>query len=158
MVWWRTGAYRVSGHVGDPHAAASYFDMLICLALGMALRARGRERAWWIAAAVVNGIGVWMSESRTAFAAIVIVLAAATGWYTTARLKPATRTLVLSVLLMAALAVAVSRAQRDHFFGLSYRQQFNATSLRMVETRPLFGIGVGRYYQTSPLFLSPEVA
>jgi hypothetical protein len=43
-------------------------------------------------------------------------------------------------------------------FGVDYRQQFYATSARMIEARPLFGVGVGQYYRTSAVFLSPQLA
>jgi hypothetical protein len=41
---------------------------------------------------------------------------------------------------------------------VAYRSQFTETSLRMIAAHPLFGIGIGRYYVDSPLFLSPELA
>src|SRR5204862_3787306 len=39
--------YRVSGHIGDVNAAGSYFAMILCLALGMAVRTRGGVRVLW---------------------------------------------------------------------------------------------------------------
>ena len=42
--------------------------------------------------------------------------------------------------------------------GGGFREQFFQTSLRMIGARPLFGVGVGQYYRTSPLFLSPQLA
>jgi hypothetical protein len=39
-----------------------------------------------------------------------------------------------------------------------FRAQFNETSLRMVAARPLAGVGVGQYYRTSALFLTPQMA
>jgi hypothetical protein len=51
------------------------------------------------------------------------------------------------------------RLQRDPTFrGGGFRTQFNETSLRMVASRPLGGIGIGQYYRTSALFLSPQMA
>ena len=42
--------------------------------------------------------------------------------------------------------------------GTGLRVQFAETSFRMIRARPWFGIGVGQYYPTSPLFFSPTLA
>jgi hypothetical protein len=56
-------------------------------------------------------------------------------------------------------AVRARLLERDPTYrGAGFRTQFNQTSLRMIAARPVFGIGVGQYYRTSPLFLSPELA
>lgn len=149
--------YRVSGHVRDVNAAGSYFAMVLCLTLGMAGRARRRERVAWCAAAALNGIGLWFSESRTAFAAAGTVIAVAGVWYVVARLRPAVRAAVIASILFVALGVGAYRVYQVSF-GLDYRVQFYATSLRMIQARPLVGVGVGQYYPTSALFLSPQLA
>jgi hypothetical protein len=67
------------------------------------------------------------------------------------------RAMAMGVALVAALAVIAFRVYQFSF-GVDYRQQFYATSLRMIEARPLFGVGVGQYYRASALFLSPQLA
>jgi hypothetical protein len=42
--------------------------------------------------------------------------------------------------------------------GGGFREQFVQTSARMIAARPLFGVGEGQYYPSSPLFLSPQLA
>src|SRR5207244_2791403 len=49
-------------------------------------------------------------------------------------------------------------AQDPEYRGSSYRVQFVEASARIIRAHPLFGIGVGRYYPESPLFLGPELA
>ena len=154
--------YRVSGHVADVNAAGSYFAMILCLALGMALRERGRARALWSAAAVANIVGLWFAESRSAMAAAAIVLAVAAAWALSARWKPPVRAIALFCLIVVAVGLGTVRARQlgndPTYRGTGFRQQFNATSLRMIQARPVFGFGVGQYYALSPLFLTPELA
>ena len=153
--------YRVA-HIGDPNAAGSFFAMLVCLALGMALRASGRARIGWIALAAMNAIGLWFSESRSAVAAAAIAASLAAAWTLSRRWTTRARVVALAAVVVLGVVVSIGRAallERDPTFrGSGFRQQFNATSLRMIAARPLSGVGVGQYYQTSTLFLSPQMA
>ena len=153
--------YRVA-HVGDPNAAGSYFAMLVCLALGMAGRASGRARAGWMALVVTNAVGLWFSESRTAIAAAAIAAALAAAWVRSGHWTRRARIAALGMVLVVGIGASFGRAkllERDPTFrGGGFRQQFNATSFRMIAARPLSGVGIGQYYQTSSLFLSPRMA
>jgi O-antigen ligase len=153
--------YRVA-HVQDPNAAGSFFAMLVCLALGMMLRASGRARIGWIALAAMNTIGLWFSESRSAFAATAIAAALAATWTLSRRWTTAARAAAMALVVVIGIVLSIGRAallERDPTFrGGGFRQQFNATSVRMIAARPLSGVGVGQYYATSSLFLSPQIA
>jgi O-antigen ligase len=154
--------YRVSAHVADVNAAGSYYAMTLCLVVGMAARAAGIRRALWLVAALATALGLWLSVSRSAAAAAAIVIALAVAWKTTASWRPSTRAIALGSVLAAALVLGGARVhlleQDPTYPGARFRTQFNATSLRMIAARPLFGVGVGQYYRTSPLFLSPQLA
>ena len=154
--------YRVTAHVGDINAAGSYFAMVLCLALGMSVRERGTGRALWLAAAAACASGLWLSASRTALASAGIVLALVAAWLVTSRWKPALRASALIVMLAVLVALGALRArslQRDpDFRGSNFRVQFIETSARLIKAHPLFGIGVGRYYPDSNLFLTPQLA
>jgi O-antigen ligase len=154
--------YRVSGHVADVNAAGSYYAMMLCLFLGMAAWAAGGRRALWLVAAFATAVGLWLSVSRSAAASAAIVIALALAWKTTAAWRPSTRAIALVSVLAAALAIGGARVylleQDPTYPGARFRTQFNATSFRMIAARPLFGVGVGQYYRTSPLFLSPQLA
>jgi O-antigen ligase len=151
------GGYRVSSHVLDVNAAGSYFAMAMCMAAGMTLHARGLRRGVWAFASIVTGIGLWFSESRTAFASVGIVLLVAAMWYLVARQSARIRAAAIGAIFIVGLALAAVRVHQVNF-GADYREQFLQTSLRMIAARPLFGFGVGQYYQTSALFLSPQLA
>ena len=154
--------YRVSAHVADVNAAGSYFGMIVCLALGMAMRDRGYRRAIWFSMAGASGIGLWLSESRSALAVAGAVMVIAATWATTSRFSSRARAATLAAVMIALLGAGAVRARLLET-DPTYRsggvgEQFNATSLRMIGARPLFGVGVGQYYRMSSLFLSPQLA
>jgi O-antigen ligase len=154
--------YRVSAHVGDVNAAGSYFAMIGCVALGMAIRERGRRRALWVCLAAASGAGLWFSESRSALGAAGAVVIVGVLWASTTRFRPRARAGVLAVVVLALLGGAAVRARLleadPDYRGVGFRQQFVQTSVRMIAARPLFGVGEGQYYLSSPFFLSPELA
>jgi O-antigen ligase len=150
-----------AAHLPDVNAAGSYFGMALCLSLGMAARARGRGRVFWAVGAAAAFAGLRITESRSALAAVVIFLTLGVVWAATVRWPLRLRAAAFGALLCAALALGYAQTRttrRSPIFGAEFRQQFNATSVRMIRDRPLFGVGVGQYYATSPLFLSPELA
>ena len=148
--------------MADVNAAGSYFVMILCLALGMAVRATGWHRAPWLVAVLAAGVGLWFSESRTALAAAGIVITTAVASTALVRWRPAVRLVVLGSLVAVALglgSVRVHFLEKDPTYrGAGFRTQFNETSARMIAARPLLGVGVGQYFRTSPLFLSPRLA
>ena len=154
--------YRFAAHVLDLNAAGSHFTMVLCLALGMAMRDIGRRRAVWIASAAACAFGLWMSGSRSAEAAAGLVIPAAFLWVMTSA-WPARRRLaiiggVLSVLVVFGL-VRAWQIERDPTYTASgFRQQFVMSSFRVIGTHPYLGIGPGRYYRDSPNFLTPQLA
>ena len=154
--------YRVVAHVLDVNAAGSYFAMIVCVAIGMAGRDRGYRRALWSALAAASVIGLWLSQSRSAMAALAIVFATALTWALSYRYPVRTRAATLLAVVVLALAAGAIRArllERDPTYrGAGFREQFFATSLRMIAARPVFGVGEGQYYGSSSLFLSPQLA
>lgn len=154
--------YRVSGHVADVNAAGSYFAMIACLALGMALRDRGRRRAMWLCLAGASGVGLWFSESRSALGAAGAVIVVAALWAATTRFSTRARAAMLAGVVLALLGGAALRTRLMEtdptYRGAGFRGQFFQTSVRMIAARPLFGVGVGQYNLMSALFLSPQLA
>lgn len=154
--------YRVSGHVGDVNAAGSYFAMIVCLALGMAVRERGVRRAVWCGLAAASGGGLWLTGSRSALGAAGAVLIVAVIWTMTTRFRGRTRAALLTAVVIGLIAGAAVRGRMletdPQYRGIGFREQFVQTSVRMIASRPLFGVGVGQYYPMSPRFLSPQLA
>jgi O-antigen ligase len=154
--------YRYAAHVGDINAAGSHFVLVLCLALGMCVRAKGDRRVLWFAAAGACAFGLWMTVSRSAEAATAIVLALALGWVATHEWTQARRAKLISGIVAALLvvvAVAIWRIETNPANVASgFRQQFVMSSFRIIGTHPYFGIGAGQYYRDAPLFLTPQLA
>lgn len=151
---------RFNVHYGDVNAAGSVFAMLLCVSGGLAARRSGR--LWAIAAAFI-GLGLWMSGSRTAMFACPVALASLA--VVAARHHMGTRgrlvTTLASVVLLA-VAVAVIYAptrgnQKASSIAAQVRVEMARTTLRMVAEDPLFGIGLGQFYQRTGEFSSPEL-
>lgn len=154
--------YRFSAHVLDPNAAGSQFVLVLCLALGMALRDRGRRRGFWIVTAAACIAGLWMSRSRTAEAAaglaipVAFLWALTTGWTRAKRLSLIGAVVGVLVVFGAVRAVQI---ERDPTYTASgFRQQFVMSSFRVIGTHPYLGIGPGRYFRDSPNFLTAQLA
>lgn len=154
--------YRVAANVPDVNAAGSYFVLILCLSMGMTLRARGRARGGWIAAAVACVIGLWWSESRTALAAAGGTIALAALWAVSLPWRPRVRIAACAALIVLVAAISLIRfgqLERDPtYLGSGLRSQFVTTSFRMIAAHPLVGFGAGRYYPESTRFLSPRLA
>jgi hypothetical protein len=116
----------------------------------------------WIAGVIATSIGLWFSESRSAFGALAVAVSLAAGWAATTRWPARARAGALLALLCVVLTLGYARVRvldtDPTYKGGGLRGQFNASSLRMIAARPAFGVGVGQYYPTSAFFLSPELA
>jgi O-antigen ligase len=156
------GDVRFAAHVTDLNAAGTHFAIVLCLSLGMSMREHGTRRRWWIAATAACAAGLWMSRSRSAEAAVGLVIPAAALWAKTVS-WPRTRRIrliggVLGVLLLLG-GIAVWQIERTSAYSeLGFRQQFVMSSFRIIGTHPYFGIGAGQYYNDAPLFLTPQLA
>jgi len=151
------------GFIFDVNAAASYFTMVLALAIGMAGRARThRSRTAWIACAAAASAGLWFSQSRSANAAVVITAAGMTAWFVSRRRSFRVRAAAVALVVVVGVGGSFLRArllERDpEFRGAGFRQQFYATSVRMIAARPWSGVGAGQYARSSALFLSPQLA
>lgn len=151
-------APRVVAHISDVNAAGSYFALVACVAIGMAARATGARRWWWTGGAATALFGLWLSRSRSAEIAIVLASAPALWWLATTRLQRRVRWAGMVALAgsIGVAAVAASRTISDQ--STTYRTLFTETAYRVVHAYPWFGIGVGRFYDLSPLFMSPRLA
>lgn len=175
---------RVNVHYADPNAAGSYFVMMLAVAIGLVLPPKGGSytdvnrnalvasgfsrtdpaRVLFSLAAGLIAMGLWISGSRTAIMAgllaMLVPLAARAGARRSAWLRP--RLLVIAALLVAA---AVSTAyllphrgtQRSANDALQVRWELSKSSVRMLATAPLFGVGVGNYFNLSGQFASKEL-
>jgi O-antigen ligase len=154
--------YRFAAHVLDVNAAGSHFAMVLCLALGLAVRARGGRRAAWAAAALLCAVGLWMTRSRSAEAAAGLVIPTAFLWATTRAWPRPKRAALIAGVLAVLLGYGLVRGwQIEHdptYTAVGFRQQFVMSSFRVIGTHPYLGIGPGRYFRDSSNFLTPQLA
>src|SRR6266852_4866595 len=113
----------------------------------MAIRDRGSARVLWVTASGLAAAGLWLSESRTAFAAAGSVFPLTLMWVGTRNWRSGARFALVAVLMCGLAGFGWSRVvrlERDPtYLGSGFRTQFAATSLRMIAARPLYGVGAG---------------
>jgi hypothetical protein len=153
---------RIVAHVADINAAASYFALILFVAAGVAVREAGRRRLWWAVVVDCAAAGLWLSGSRSAMASVGVTTVCAALWWTSRRWHVATRYLVLTVCVIV-LAFAALLPGMDTYFdatghGARFRIEFTESSYRMIRSYPWLGLGIGQYYQASPMFLNGPLA
>ena len=154
---------RWTAFVGDVNAAGSYFVLTAGIALGAAL-AGTRWSVVWLTASVCIFIALFLTGSIAAILSALILIGAAVAWSLAAYIRAMTRgqiaaTASLAAVTLTALTIAYSDVALSPRVTepLNIRFLFLETSFDMIASRPLFGVGVGAYYQWSALFSPPEL-
>jgi O-antigen ligase len=158
---------RYAFHVPDVNAAGSHFLFSGLLLLG-AVERRFAQHIARLAGLVLMFAALWISGSRAAMAAAVLLVA---GWYAwpwlAARWRgPMVRTrtvaaaaaIILVVLVLSPAVIGNAAAMSGSASrSMSVREEFLVTSARMLAQAPVFGVGVGTYYQRSSEFMPPGI-
>lgn len=142
---------RITTTFPDPNAAGALFLLAIPTAAAAVMRP-GRARLFWAGCLVLLLAGVWLSGSRTVLVTVPAVLTAILVMPTldlTAR-----RRWWLLAGLVAAVALIWSTYPRWAAHGrastaLEIRVELLKTTGRMLQDSPLFGVGLGKYYERS---------
>lgn len=153
------GLARFSAHIPDVNAAASYYLLMLGIACGMLATTNGIRRRTWIAVGIVIGMGLVLTGSRAAVIAGVVTSILAACVMVVSGRSQRQRAIAAVVLVAGVLAVvvAITAMRTSLLSGSESRLQFNQASLRMIAARPVFGVGIGRYYPLSRLVLPPEL-
>jgi hypothetical protein len=152
---------RFSLAVADVNAAGSLYALAVVVALGYAWLQRPR-RVMWLLVLLIVAPAVWLSGSRSAYVAIVagaaVLAAVRHHWQATRRHLLLGAVLFLAAMLGASLLVdPKSEAEGSAGQSVDLRSQFLLTSARMFMSAPAFGVGVGRYFERSAEFMTPEL-
>ena len=154
---------RWTVHIGDVNAAGSYFVLTAGIALGATL-VWTRWSIVWLAASAASFVALWLTSSRAAILSVLILIAATAVWLAAAyvRAMTARRIGLLAVVVTATVTVLVFRYSSlvlspEALDALNIRRLFFVTTLGMVASRPLFGVGVGGYFLWSAQFSPPEL-
>jgi hypothetical protein len=150
---------RINEHYDDVNAAGSYFMLMLWIALGLARE----QKPWGIAAAVVAA-GLWLTSSRAAF--VAGLLAAGVPWLLAGRRRLSRSVLIRTAAIVGALVVLAAAAavvmparglQKSPSTAIEVRMGLAEAALKMVAARPVFGIGIGEFYQRSGEFSSEKL-
>jgi hypothetical protein len=148
------GLPRYSAAQPDVNAAASYTLLLLGVGVGLAAGLRSTRLVWLLASVALMG-GLALTGSRAAFVAGSLVVSVGAGVWI---LRSASSKKVALVLIAAAVAVAILLVRAPAgLSSLGMRYGFMQASMRMIATRPVLGIGEGRYYALSTLALPPSL-
>jgi hypothetical protein len=152
---------RFSAHIGDVNAAGSFLAMGLVIAAANAVR--GQANRWIFAAAAVAILpALWLTASRAALLAVVVVCAGAAIillmklWRRPA-MAVAVGTAGLLVVALTAFAVFPQFFDSRASQAGNIRWMFLQTTARMLQAYPVFGLGVGQYQGWSGRFSSPEL-
>jgi hypothetical protein len=68
----------------------------------------------------------------------------------------------LALIAVVAIIIGFGSLMQDRqnapkYRAAGFRSQFTETTLRLLRAHPAFGIGIGRYYPDSPMFLTPRL-
>ena len=152
---------RYSLHLADLNAAGSLYVLAGLAATAFVVFDRAR-RTQWIGLLAVMIPAFWLTGSRSSAVAAVgglLVLAAAR-----LRWKP-TRSHVLAAVVLVVAVTATGALVADWRTdvrgsagrAVSLRSQFIETTARMFATSPIYGVGIGRYFDRSAEFMSDEL-
>ncbi len=165
---------RISAAFPDPNAAGSYLAMGLLAAIGVGVgtqfgppdagRGVGGRRLGllWLIAIPVIASGLWLTGSRAAFVAaaaasllLVPLARRAQTWLT----RSAALAVVLA--LLATLPFAAERLSPPEATGralpraFSMRVEMARTAGRMIASHPVFGVGVGAFFERSAEYVTP---
>jgi hypothetical protein len=152
---------RISPQIPDYIAAGSYFSLCWLAALGLAL-ASARHRLIWVVLSLPLIAGLYLTGSRSVIAAAlggVVVLV----FISRLRQRAAAFRGVIVVAIITVVAmIAGFRWMVGHDVAgetarasLQVRAELLRVGLRVIATRPLFGVGIDRFYLVAGTVNSP---
>jgi O-antigen ligase len=156
-------ALRFNAAYSDVNATGSHMVLALMTCAGLVGFDRSR-RIFWLPAAVLLMIALWLSGSRIAIVAALAALGALPIALVRLSTQRATRRAalmgVVAVLLVSATLYAYGPdrlLRSDSSRSMLVRVEMAATATRMLRTEPLFGVGIGKFYQKSATFSSPRL-
>lgn len=148
---------RASLHLRDLNAAGSLYVLAGLTSVALAML-EPRRRASWLLPLLPIVPALWLTGSRTSFLAalggLAILAIAQRRWPLTRRQATVSVTVVGLVLLAGAATMEWQPdVQGSAGRAASLRSQFLETTARMFVSAPLYGVGVGRYFDRSAQFM-----
>jgi hypothetical protein len=138
------------------NAAASVFVLMLLGGVGLLRTKKGF--AWGIGVVLlIIGLGLWLAGSRMALIALPLTLAGMLGllaWMRAGMARWVAVAAIAAIVVTVIVGVLVYPTTRNAGMGpaAGTRRIMAQTSLKMWRTAPVFGVGVGRYYEESARF------
>jgi O-antigen ligase len=140
---------RVNVHHGDLNAAGSYFALTWFVAAAYAIR----RRITGAICLLLISAGLWTTGSRVALAATLIVGVLLLALRHSDRRRRLIALVIMLTLLAGAAAITwrflPTRHVADPFLALRIRMGLARGALAMAADHPLFGVGLGNFYELS---------
>ncbi len=153
---------RISPQIPDYIAAGSYFALCWLVSLGIAM-ASPRRRLAWLACGVPLVAGLYLTGSRSVIAAALgglVVLVIIVVRKTTV---PVRGVIAFAVVVVAVVLISFRWVIGHDVAGETARQSLTVrvelirAGLRVIATRPLFGVGIDRFWILAGSLASPEL-
>lgn len=154
---------RWNVHYADHNAAGSYFVLALFVALALLVRAGRIERVAWSGGAILIAAALWLTSSRVAILAgilagvAVIMLRYLSRGRAQALRAAAIGAAALVLLVVLAVALPQRGQQQSPLLSADVRVGLMHTAVRMIASRPVFGIGLGEFYRRTGEFSSDDL-
>jgi O-antigen ligase len=151
---------RISPQIPDYIAAGSYFALCWLVTLGIAV-AVPRRRLLWLVAGVPLMAGLYLTGSRSVIFAALGGLVVLILIVLRRNVIPGRAVIAFAVLAIVAMVISFSSMVGHDVAGETARQslivrtELIRTGLRVIATRPLFGVGIDRFFLVAAVHASP---
>jgi O-antigen ligase len=152
---------RISPQIADYIAAGSYFSLCWLVSLGLAMSSR--RRVLWMAAGLPSIAGLYLTGSRSVIAAALAGLIALALLGVRQRPAPVRRLIAFALVTVTAMVISYQWIIGRDVAGtlarqsLTIRLELVRAGLHVLATRPLFGVGLDRFFLVAGDHASPEL-
>ena len=153
---------RISPQIPDFIAAGSYFGLCWVATLGFAIAA-GRRGVAWLIAGVPLIVALYLTGSRSVIAAALAGLVVLVLVLIRQRAAAARSLIAFGVVAVVVMVIGYPLWTGRDLSGVMARQSLQVraelmkTGLRVIETRPLFGVGIDRFHLLAASLASPDL-
>ena len=153
---------RISPQIPDYIAAGSYFGLCWVATLGFAIAAKRRGIAWLIAGVPLIA-ALYLTGSRSVIVAALAGLVVLVLLLIRQKAAAMRRLVVFGVAAVLVMLIGYPWWTGRDLSGVMARQSLHVraelmkTGLRMIETRPLFGVGIDRFHLLAGSLASPDL-
>ncbi|MBA3639816.1 MAG: O-antigen ligase family protein [Acidobacteria bacterium] len=153
---------RISPQIPDFIAAGSYFGLCWVATLGLAIADRRRGIAWVIAGVPLI-VALYLTGSRSVIAAALAGLVVLVLMLIRQKAAAARSLVAFGVFAVVVMVIGYPWWTGRDLSGVMARQSLHVraelikTGLRVIETRPLFGVGIDRFHLLAGSRASPDL-